>query len=116
MTLVIFGLILNMFGSILNTYGSDIMPIHHSYFYTYQFSPVAHSFPSLALYPHGVIEAFVFVVPYAKFSDISEFYQNHLRSRKVLHHIGTITCDSHHNFATIQGIECVPNYLIFCTL
>ena len=51
-TLVIFGLILNIFLSVLNTYGSDIMPIQHSDFYTYQFSPVAHSFPSLALYPH----------------------------------------------------------------
>ena len=35
MTLVIFEMILNMFGSVLNTYGSDLMPIHHSYFYTY---------------------------------------------------------------------------------
>ena len=49
MKLVIYGLILNMFGSVLNTYGSYIIPIHHSYFYTYQFSPVAHNFPSLAL-------------------------------------------------------------------
>ena len=70
MTLVIYGLILNMFVSILNTYGSDIMPIHHSYFYTYQFSPIAHNFPSLALYPHGAIEAFVLVVPYDNISDI----------------------------------------------
>ena len=64
MTLVIYGLILNMFGYVLNTYGSDLMPIHHSYFYTYQFSPVAHNFPSLALYPHGATEAFVFVITY----------------------------------------------------
>ena len=35
MSLVIYGLILNMFGSVLNTYGSDLMPIHHSDFYTY---------------------------------------------------------------------------------
>ena len=70
MTLVINGLILNMFGSFLNTYGSDLMPIHHSDFYTYQFSPVAHNFPSLALYPHGSIEAFVLAVPYANIYDI----------------------------------------------
>ena len=71
MTLLIFGMILHMFGYFLNTYGSDLKSIHHSYFYTYQFSLVAHSFPSLALYPHGVIEAFVFSVPYANFYDIS---------------------------------------------
>ena len=69
MNLVIFGLILNMFVYILityvlRTYGSDLMPIQHSYFYTYQFSPVAHNFPSLALYPHGAIEAFILAVPY----------------------------------------------------
>ena len=63
MSLVIFGLILNMFGSVLNTYGSDLMPIHHSDFYTYQFSPVVHNFPSLVLYPHGATEAFVFAIP-----------------------------------------------------
>ena len=80
--------------------------IHHSYFYTYQFSPVAHSFPSLALYPHGATEAFVFAVPYDNFSDISEFYQPHIRFGKVLHQIGILTCDSHHNFAAIQGIGC----------
>ena len=56
-----------MFGSILNNYGSYLMPIHHSDFYTYQFSPVAHNFPSLALYPHGSIEAFLLAVPYAKY-------------------------------------------------
>ena len=61
-----------------------ILPIHHSYFYTYQFSPVVHNFPSLALYPHGATEAFVFAVPYANVSDISVFYQPHIRSIKVL--------------------------------
>ena len=71
MSLVIFQLILNMFGSVLNTYGSDLMPIHHSEIYTYQFSPIAHSFPSLALYLHGVTKAFVFVVPYDNISNIS---------------------------------------------
>ena len=71
MTLVIIGIILHMFVSILKTYGSYVMPVHHSYFYTYQFSLVAHNFPSLALYPHGAIEAFLFAVPYANISDIS---------------------------------------------
>ena len=80
MSLVIFGLILNIFGSILNTSGSDLTPIHHSYFYTYQFSPVAHNFFSLALYPHGATEAFVFSVPYDNVYYISEFYQPHIRS------------------------------------
>ena len=74
MTLVIFGLILNMFGSVLNTYGSDLMPIHHSNFYTYQFSRVAHSFPNLSLYPHGVTESFVFVVQYAIFLIYNIFF------------------------------------------
>ena len=70
MNLVIFGLILDMFGSFLRTYGSYLMSIHHSYFYTYQFSLVAHSFPSLILYPHGVSQSFVFVVPFDNVSDI----------------------------------------------
>ena len=105
-----------MFVSFLRTYVSDIMSIHYSYFYTYQFSLVAHSFPSLSLYRHGVTKAFVFVVPYANVSDISDFYQPHIRSRKVLHQIGRLTCDSHHNFAAIHGIECVINCLNFCTL
>ena len=60
-----------MFGSVLNTYGSDLKSNHHLDFYTYRFSPVAHSFPSLALYPNGVTEAFVFVVPYSNGYDIS---------------------------------------------
>ena len=93
-----------MFGYILNPYGSDLMSIHHSYFYTYQFSPVAHSFPCLAVYPHGVTEAFVFSIPYANVSNISYFYHPHIRYGKVIHHIGILTCDSHHNFAAIQGI------------
>ena len=81
MSLVIFGLILNIFGYFINTYGSYLMSIHHSDFYTYQFSPVANSFHSLALYPHGVTEAFVFSVPYDNVSDISYFYQPHIISR-----------------------------------
>ena len=35
MKLLIFGMILNMFEYSLNTYGSDLIPIHHSDFYTY---------------------------------------------------------------------------------
>ena len=69
-----------MFVFVLNTYGSDLMPIHPSDFYTYQFSPVAHNFPSVALYLHGAIEAFVLTVPYANVSDIPDFYQPHIRS------------------------------------
>ena len=34
----------------------------------------------------------------------------------MLHHIGRMTCDSHHDFAAIQGIERVTNCLKFCTL
>ena len=34
----------------------------------------------------------------------------------MLHQIGILTCDSHHNFATIQGIECEISCLNFCTL
>ena len=71
MTLVIFWLILHMFWFFLNIYGSYLNSIHHSYFYTHQFSPVAHTFPSLALYPHGAIESFVFSIQYANISDIS---------------------------------------------
>ena len=105
-----------MFGFVLNTYGSDRMPINHSYFYNYQFSTNAHSFPSLSLYPHGSIEEFVFSAPYANVSDISYFYWLHIISINMLHHIGILTCDSHHNFAVIQGIGCETNCLNFCTL
>ena len=31
----------------------------------------------------------------------------------MLHQIGILTCDSHHNFAAIQGIDCVTNCLFF---
>ena len=34
----------------------------------------------------------------------------------MVHHIVRMTCDSHHNFAAIQGNECVTNCLNFCTL
>ena len=107
---------MNMFGSVLNTYGSYLMPIHHSDFYTSQFSPVAHNFPSLSLYPHGAIEAFILAVPYANISDISEFYQPHIRSIQVLHQIGILTCGPHHNFAAIHGTDSVTACLNFCTL
>ena len=59
-----------MFGSVLNTYGSYLKSIHHSDFYTHQFSPVAHTFSSLTPYPHGDTEAFVFVVPCDNIPDI----------------------------------------------
>ena len=42
--------------------------------------PSCHNFPSIALYPHGAIEEFVLAVPYVNISDISEFYQPHIRS------------------------------------
>ena len=84
MTLVIFGMILHMFGYFLNTYDSDLKSIHHSDFYTHQFFPIAHTFPSLVPCPHGVTEAFVFVVPYANVFDVSEFYQPHIISIQVL--------------------------------
>ena len=58
----------------------------------------------------------VFYVPYADISDISEFYQPHISSENVLHHIGILACDSHHNFAVIQGIGCEIICLKFCTL
>ena len=92
------------------------MPIHHSDFYIYQFSPVAHNFPSLALFPNGSTEAFVLAIPYANIYDISDFNQPHIRSGKVLHQIRRLTRDSHHNFAAIQGIGCEINCLNFCTL
>ena len=73
MTLVIIGIILHMFLFVLNSYGSDRKSIHHSYFYTHQFFLVAHAFPSLALYPHGVTKDFAFIVPFANVYDISFF-------------------------------------------
>ena len=44
------------------------------------------------------------------------FISLNIRSGKVLHQIGILTCDSHHNFAAIQGIGCKINCLNFCTL
>ena len=86
-TLVIFGLILHMFGSVLNTYGSYLKSINHSYFYTHRFSPVANTFPSLALYPHGIIEAFVFIVSYANVYDISKSCHPNIIYGKFLLHV-----------------------------
>ena len=74
MKLFMIGIMLHMYVSIINTYGSYLKSIHHSYFYTHQLSLVAHSFRSVALNPHGIIEAFVFFVPYANVSYITEFY------------------------------------------
>ena len=87
MKLFIIGINLHMFGSILNTYGLDLKSIHHSDFYTHQFSPVAHAFPSLAPYPHGETKSFVFDVPYDNISYISESFHPHIIAGKVLHHI-----------------------------
>ena len=105
-----------MFGTVLSTYGSYLNSIHHSEFYTHQFSLIAHTFPSLAPYPRGETKAFVFVVPYNSIYDISYSFQPHLRSRKVLHHIGRMICDPHHNFVAIQGTNCVNDCPNFCTL
>ena len=77
---------------------------------------MANTFPYLALYPHGDTQAFVFVVPYYYISDISDSFHPHIISGKVLHNIGRMICDSHHNFATIQGNDCVTDCLLFCTL
>ena len=92
------------------------MHIQHSDLYTYHFTPIAHIFPSLTLYTQGATEAFLFSVPYDNVSDISYSFQPHIRSGKVLHQIGRMTCDSHHNFAIIYGIDCVTNCLKFCTI
>ena len=81
-----------------------------------QFSLIAHTFPSLSPYPHGDTEAFLFVVPYDNIYDISDYFQPHIISRKVLHHIGRMICDPHHNFAVIQGTNYVNDCPIFCTL
>ena len=83
--------------------------------YTHKFSPAAHTFPSLALYSHGVTETFVFVVPYDNISDISEYFHPHIIFGKVLHQIGRMICDPHHNFVAIKGIDCVTYCLNFYT-
>ena len=70
MNLVVIGIILHMFGYVLITYGSDLKSIHHSYFYTHQFFPVAHTFSSLAPYPHANTNPLVFSIPYDNISDL----------------------------------------------
>ena len=51
-----------------------ISQVHSSFIFLHLLVfPVAHSFPSLALYPHGVTEIFFFVVQYDNVSDISKF-------------------------------------------
>ena len=92
-----------------------VSPLPSCRFYTPGHDHGVHNFPSLALYPHGATEAFVFAVPYDNVSDISDFYQSHIKYIQVLQQIGILTCDSHHNFAVIQGIECEINCLNFCT-
>ena len=34
----------------------------------------------------------------------------------MLHHIGRMICEPHHNFASMQATYCVTNCLNFCTL
>ena len=60
--------------------------------------------------------AFVFIVPYNKIYDISDYFWPHIIYLKVLHHIGRMICDPHHNFATLQGSDYVTDCLNFCTL
>ena len=91
-----------IFGSDLRIYGSDLKSIHHSDFYTHQFSLVAHTFPSLAPYPHGDTKDIIFFVQYDNIYDISDYFQTHIIYGKVLHHIGRMMCDPHHNFIVIQ--------------
>ena len=86
MSLVIYGLILNMFGSVLNTYGSDLMPIHHSYFYTYQFSPVVIIFlvqPYILMEPlknlYLLFHMLIFLIYQSFISLISDLYRCYIR-------------------------------------
>ena len=116
MTLVIIGIIFNMFLFFINTYGSYLKSIHHSYFYTHRFSPVAHTFPSLAPYPHGDTKYLVLSVPYDNFYDISKYFQPHIIYGTFLHHIRRNICDSDHNFAAMQGTDYINDCLNFCTL
>ena len=85
MTLFIFGNILNLFGHVLKTYGLDLNSIHHSYFYTDHFSPIAQPFSTLSLYPHGDIKPLEFAAPYDNISDISESIHPHFIFWKVLY-------------------------------
>ena len=101
-----------IFLSFLNTYGSHIKYIHHSYFYTHQFSLVAHPFPSLAPYPHGDTKPLVFSFPYDNISDISESIHPHFIFGKVIYQFGRKICDPHHHFAAIQETD----YVVFSTL
>ena len=70
-------------------------------------------FFTLAPYPHGDTIALVFYIPYDNIYDISESIQPHIGSGKVLHQIGRKICDPHHNFSTIQGIDCAVGCLNF---
>ena len=116
MTLVIIGIILHIFGYVLRTYGSNLKSIHHSYFYTHQFSLAAQPFPTLALYPHGDTKPLVFNVPYDNIYDISEYFQPHIIFWKFLHQVGRNICDPRHHLTAIQGTNCVTDCLNFCTL
>ena len=84
MTLVIIEIILNMFLYIINTYGTYLNSIHHSYFYTHQFSPVSHTFSTLAPYPHGDTIDLVFAATYDNISDITKSFQPHFIIYNVL--------------------------------
>ena len=83
------------------------------------FTPIG--FPQLLIfflvYPYILMESLKpLSIPYSNVSNTSYFYQLHIKSGKVLHQIGILACDSHHNFTAIQGIECITNCLNFCTL
>ena len=81
------------------------------------FTPI--SFPQLLIV--FLVQPYILMEPLKTLSLLFHMlmiliYQPHIKSRKVLHHIGRLTCDSHHNFAAIQGFACEINYLIFCTI
>ena len=101
-----------MFGSDINIYGSNFKSIYHSNLLIHQFYPVAHPFPTMALYTHGDTINLVFAAPYDNIPDISEYFKPHFRIGKVLHQFERKIHVLVHHFAAIQGTD----YIEFFTL
>ena len=58
----------------------------------------------------------VFTILYDNIANISELFYPDIKYGKVIHRIGRTICDPNHNFAVIQGTDCVTDCLHFCTL
>ena len=77
MSLLIFGILLHMFGYNINIYGLHFKSIYPLDLLIHQFYPVAHPFPTMAMYTHGETIPLVFAAPHENNYDVSKSLKPH---------------------------------------